>query len=221
MIIVRMIQYWNDYHKKELRERFGGLEELADWIFNQMRVDYTSESGRDLLSFPKCDTNDRIYEISVRPERGSYVFWIKQIEDENSGIIFSDGTFTAGKKHCTKTVREWLARCEIRKKNPTFNFASDEAETSADFKEDFMSGRVIRYCMDKDNKNFNEDYVSGRLVKRAIRKIHNAGGCDAQDEYSKGYDAAITLALDILLEETGYVLEDALDGEEDKEAETT
>ncbi len=98
MITVRMIQYWNDYHKKELQERFGDLEELADWIFNQMRVDYTSESGRDLLSFPKCDTNDRIYEISVRPERGGYVFWIKQIEDENSGIIF--GTICCRSDNC-------------------------------------------------------------------------------------------------------------------------
>jgi len=220
MITVRMIQYWNDYHKKELRERFGGLEELADWIFNQMRVDYTSERGKDLLSFPKCDTNDRIYEISVRPEYGGHVFWIKQIEDEDSGIIFSDGTFTAGRKHCTKAVREWLARCEVRKKSPTFKFASDETETSADFKEDFMSGRVVRYCMDKDNKNFNEDYVSGRLVKRAAKKINEAGGCDAKDEYSKGYDAAIAVALNILLEETGYSLEDILDFEEDKEAET-
>lgn len=219
MLTVRIIQYWNDYHKKELKEQFKDLEELADWIFNQMRVDYSSEHGENLLSFPKCDIRDRIYEISVRPECGGYVFWIKQIEDEYSGILFSDGTFTAGQKHCTRAVREWLARCENRKKNPTFNFAPDEAETDADFKEDFMSGRVIRYCMNKDNKNFNEDYVSGRLVKRAIRKIHNAGGCDAQDEYSKGYDAAIELALDILLEETGYTIEEILDYEEDKEDE--
>lgn len=220
MITVRMIQYWNDYHKKELRERFGGLGELADWIFAQMRVDYTSESGKNMLSFPKCDTGSSIYEISVRPEYGGYVFWIKLIEDEDSGIIFSDGTFTAGQKHCTKAVREWLAGCEDRRKNPTFHFASDDAETGEDFKEDFMSGRVIRYYMDKDNKNLNEDYISGRLVKSAIRKIHNAGGCDANDEYSKGYDDAITVALNILLEETGYVLEDALDDEVDTEDKT-
>lgn len=129
MITVRMIQYWNDYHKKELRERFGCLEELADWIFDQMRADYTSGRGRDLLSFPMCDTDDRIYEISVRPEYGGCVFWIKQIEDENLGIIFSDGTFTAGQKYCTKVVREWLVGCEARKKNPVFDFASDETET--------------------------------------------------------------------------------------------
>lgn len=214
MITVRMIQYWNDYHKKELRERFRDLEELADWIFNQMRVDYTSEHGRNLLSFPKCDTNDRIYKISVRPECGSYEFWIKQIEDEYSGIIFSDGTFTAGQKHCTKAVREWLTKCENRKKSPTFNFALDETDTA-------INGGFMSKCnndfMDKDNKNFKEDFVSGRLIKRAAKRINEAGGCDAKDEYSKGYDVAITVALNILLEETGYTIEDILDFEEDKE----
>ena len=72
--------------------------------------------------------------------------------------------------------------------------------------------------MDKDDKNFNGDSIPGKLVKRAIRKIYNAGGCDAGDEYSEGYDAAIMLALDILLKETGCALEDALEEGEDKEA---
>lgn len=31
--------------------------------------------------------------------------------------------------------------------------------------------------------------------------IHNAGGCDAKDEYSKGWDNAITHVLDILTEQ--------------------
>lgn len=210
MITVRMIQYWNDYHKKELRERFRSLDELADWIFNQMRADYTSERGKYLLSFPKCDTDKGIYRISVMPEYGEYEFWINQIEEEDAGIIFSDGTFTAGRKHCTKRVREWLAGCEERKKNPTFHFASDEKGRSADFKEDFMP-----WSADKD---FKGDYVPGRLVKRAIREIYNAGGCDAGDEYSEGYDAAIELALDILMKETGCEFEDALEDVEDKEA---
>ena len=215
MITVRMIQYWNDYHKKELRERFRDLEELADWIFNQMRVDYTSEHGRNLLSFPKCDTAERTYQISVSPESGAYVFWVKLIEDEYSGIIFSDGTFTAGQKHCTKAVREWLIKCEARKKSPTFNFAPDETDTA--FNGDSRSEHDSDF-MDKDNKNFKEDFVSGRLIKRAAKKIHNAGGCDAKDEYSKGYDAAITVALNILLDETGYAIEEILDFEDDKEA---
>lgn len=65
----------------------------------------------------------------------------------------------------------------------------------------------------------DEDFVSGRLVKRAVRRIHNAGGCGAEDDYSRGYDEAIELALNILLEETGYGLEDILEYTEDREDE--
>ena len=52
-------------------------------------------------------------------------------------------------------------------------------------------------------------------VMRA-NKIHNAGGCDAADEYSRGYDDAISLALLIFMEETGFVIEDIVDYEEDE-----
>ena len=68
--------------------------------------------------------------------------------------------------------------------------------------------------MTLDNKS-----ISGCVVKKAAKRIHEAGGCDAKDDYSRGYDDAITAALDILLEQTGYVIEDILDYEEDKEAE--
>ena len=38
-----------------------------------------------------------------------------------------------------------------------------------------------------------------------------AGGCGAVDDYSRGYDDAVAVALDILLEETGFRMEDILD----------
>lgn len=63
-------------------------------------------------------------------------------------------------------------------------------------------------------------FVSGCVVKRAAKRMHNAGGCDAEDDYSKGYDDAITIAIDILLEETGYCVEEILDYEEDEEGVT-
>lgn len=128
MILVRMTQYWNDFHKKEVKELFRDLKDLEEWIFGQMRVDYSSEQGRNQLSFPECDVEDRIYRISVQPDYGESVYCIELIQDTDRGIIFSDGTFTAGQKHCTKKAREWLAGCEKRKKNPTFHFAPDEAE---------------------------------------------------------------------------------------------
>lgn len=52
---------------------------------------------------------------------------------------------------------------------------------------------------------------SRKVIKRIGRKIHEAGGCDAEDDYSRGYDDAITLALNILLEETGYDIEEIIE----------
>ena len=66
----------------------------------------------------------------------------------------------------------------------------------------------------------DDDFVSGCVVKRAAKRMHYAGGCDAEDDYSKGYDDAITIAIDILLEETGYCIEENLDYEEDEEGVT-
>ena len=62
----------------------------------------------------------------------------------------------------------------------------------------------------------DEKYVTADLVKKVAKRIHEAGGCDATDEYGRGYDDAVTLALDILLEETGYVIEDIIDHGEDR-----
>lgn len=220
MITVRMIQYWNDYHKKELREQFRDLKELEDWIFGQMRVDYSSEHGRNLLSFPKCDTERWIYQISVRPEYGGYVYWIKLIEDRDMGIVFSDGTFTAGQKHCTRAVREWLAGCEARKRNPTFHFAEDEAGAKGDSDSYGQDGEkctglcAMNHCKNSENVDSKDSCISGLVVKRAIGRIHGAGGCDAADEYAKGYDDGIAVALDILLKETGYCLDDVLEMDE-------
>lgn len=48
-------------------------------------------------------------------------------------------------------------------------------------------------------------------VKRAAYRIHVAGGCDAADSYGEGYDDAITLALDIIMEETGLGISEILE----------
>lgn len=217
MITVRMIQYWNDYHKKEIMERFQDLKELEEWIFGQMRVDYSSEHGRNLLSFPRCDVEGNIYRISVQPEHGSYVYWIKQIEEDHSGILFSDGTFTAGQKHCTKRLQEWLAECERRKKNPTFNFASDGSGAGGGLKENILYGYGDEPYMDKKGKSGRDDIISGQVIRKVAKRIHEIGGCDATDEYSEGYDDAINAALDILLEEIGCTIDEVLsyDGDRD------
>lgn len=93
---------------------------MADWIFDQMQIDYTKKPGCDFLTFP-TNRFGKWYEISVRPNYGGYVYWIHEIDSEN-GIIFSSGKYTAGKDFCAEKVQEWFQKCEERKKHPKFNF---------------------------------------------------------------------------------------------------
>ena len=74
--------------------------------------------------------------------------------------------------------------------------------------EQFIRGHMPK---SKQNKNFIADDV----IKKSAKKLHEAGGCDAQDDYSRGWDTGITEALDILLSATGYTIEEVLDYEEE------
>ena len=49
--------------------------------------------------------------------------------------------------------------------------------------------------------------VKKKKAKRILLRLHEAGGCDAQDDYSKGWDEAIK----IVEEETGIRIEEVLD----------
>ena len=73
---------------------------------------------------------------------------------------------------------------------------------------------VLRTIKNNENGESKDSCISGLVVKRAIGRIHGAGGCDAEDEYAKGYDDGIAVALDILLKETGYCLDDVLEMDE-------
>ena len=202
-----------------MKEHFRNLKELEEWILGQMCVDYSSGYGAGLLSFPKCDEKDRLYEISVTTEYGKYVFWIKMIKDDYLGIISSGELPISRWKHCIKMVKEWLAGCERRKNVPTFHFAPDETGANGDFKENILHECVDEPRMDKNGKNSGDDMVYGQVIRKVAKRIHEIGGCDAMDEYSSGYDAAISAALDILLRETGYTVEDVLDHDENREDE--
>ena len=114
MITAKIVKYYNDYNQKAFDKTFENLDELADWIFDQMQLDYTKKPGCDFLTFP-TDRFGKWYEISVRPNYGGYVYWIHEIDSE-SGIIFSSGKYTAGKDFCAEKVQEWFQKCEERKK---------------------------------------------------------------------------------------------------------
>lgn len=48
-------------------------------------------------------------------------------------------------------------------------------------------------------------------IKKIMLAIHEIGGCDASDDYSKGYDDGITAALSKITEVTGVSIEDVLE----------
>ena len=53
--------------------------------------------------------------------------------------------------------------------------------------------------------------VKKKKATRILLRLHEAGGRDAQDDYSKGWDEAITEAIKIVEEETGIRIEEVLD----------
>lgn len=69
-----------------------------------------------------------------------------------------------------------------------------------------MGCRSPIFCKSKIKRK-----CSRKVIKRISRKLHEAGECDAEDDYSRGYDDAITFALKILLEETGCDIENIID----------
>ena len=52
MITAKIVKYYNDYNQKAFDKTFENLDELADWIFDQMQLDYTKKPGCDFLTFP-------------------------------------------------------------------------------------------------------------------------------------------------------------------------
>lgn len=125
MLRVKCERYWNDFHRKNEEMSFHDLAELEEWMFTQMEQDYAGKSY--VMSFPTPEIAERIrseapWRIEFTPKWGGETIWIRQIKNER-GIIFSDGTFTAGQKHWSAEVQNWLRHCEERRKAPKFDFA--------------------------------------------------------------------------------------------------
>lgn len=125
MITVYYEKYWNDFIRKEETITFHSLVSVADWIFNQMRCDYTKHTN--MMGFPTPEAAKRIredgpWEIEFMPESGGPTFWIHMMKEDGK-IIFTDGKMTAGQKHWSQAVKGWLTSCRERQKAPRFDFA--------------------------------------------------------------------------------------------------
>ena len=55
-----------------------------------------------------------------------------------------------------------------------------------------------------------ENALLRETIKRIVRKVHELGGTDANEEYSKGWDNAIGCSLKIIEEETGVSIDEIL-----------
>lgn len=123
MITIKFERYWSDFRRKTETRCFLDLPDLEEWMFGQMEQDYTKDH---VMSFPTPDAVKRIgktgpWKIEFKPKRNGEEIWIKEILNDQ-GIIFSDGSCTAGLKHWSKEVQAWLTHCEERRKSPKFAF---------------------------------------------------------------------------------------------------
>lgn len=117
MIRVDYELYANSILRKEQELYVFSLKELENWIFKKIDFDYTKKENRFKIFFP----TEEPYTIAIDPAINHPLIWIHKIETY-SGIIFSDGKYTAGQKHWSKEIKEWLKHCKDRVETPKFNF---------------------------------------------------------------------------------------------------
>lgn len=129
MVTVCYDEYYSDVRNTFMEKDFQDLHDVEEWMFSQMREDYSDkENGKFVMSFPtpeKCKEikADGPWAIEFVPIYNGPTYRIHQIKDGN-GIIFSDGKYTANRRHWSKNVQRWLAGCESRQYSPVFNFVA-------------------------------------------------------------------------------------------------
>ena len=130
MIIASIEEYYNDNHYTCSDKPFSDLSELEDWVFQQMRQDYSdARLGSHAMLFPTEDIKQMSFKngpsaISFIPDSGSAHYFIHMIRRNDGGILFSDGKYTCGQRHWSAEVKKWLAHCSERQYTPTFNFVA-------------------------------------------------------------------------------------------------
>lgn len=70
----------------------------------------------------------------------------------------------------------------------------------------FLTRQAAENALAKTEKKGMEE-----KIKRILSQLHSAGGCGAQDDYSKGWDKAITEAIRIVEKETSIGIGEVLD----------
>lgn len=124
MIRIKYERYWNDLRRENnLTKTFYGLKELEDWLFNNAQ--FSTIYKKIDVYFPVTEPTS--WKSNPEPSRiestdnDGWSTWVHVIENDN-GIIFSDGKYTAWQKHWNDEVKAWLKHCGERATKPRFNF---------------------------------------------------------------------------------------------------
>lgn len=114
-------RYFNDFTRKLFEMRFRTLDDIFEYM-KKISYNFTKDSF-----FPTNINNREGFEWVSRISCYGYDdnrypdLWIYKIEDEE-GIVFSNGRYTAGQKHCSKKVKEWLEKCNEMTKKKEYVF---------------------------------------------------------------------------------------------------
>lgn len=94
-----------------------------------------------------------------------------------------------------------------------------------EYMSNMLKNRIMRLLTGKKNRSYAKevaesgkcalagfrDGIMASKVEKALLEIHNIGGCDAEDEYAQGWDAAIDEVIRIIEKETSIRIADVLD----------
>ena len=116
MYTVKYELYRHDYDRQHVEKTFNTLDDIENWIFNQMKNDY--HDGYLYMYFPVNGES----HISFKPQTPGPEYWIHEIDSPN-GIEFTDGKYTCNQEHTSETIQHWFKHCAERQKKPTFKFA--------------------------------------------------------------------------------------------------
>ena len=114
MLKVKIEKYHNDYNFDHMIYKFNSFFELKEWILKQMHVS-------DLKEWIRFSSSPIFFRM--QPDGPGWSYKIHQIEDDD-GIIFSDGQYTAGQKHIADCVKRWLDEFKQELETPKFNFVN-------------------------------------------------------------------------------------------------
>lgn len=112
-----------------------------------------------------------------------------------------------------ETIKDLLRRSE----EPMHQYILTRIEELEKALLDAETQHRTEYCEEgeydcaKLGKTRKASKLEGQLrAKRILKRLHEAEGCEVFDEYGKGWDAAIKLAIQAVTDATGVTLEEAI-----------